>query len=136
MNSTFSPAPQHIPLYRRYHAIAGNWEFSLRSLLEIRQRLQNGISESGVTIAVAGSLGRLEASPQSDLDFIIVARDDSIDVSAVRSKIESLIHGLGFQLPKADGVFSESSTQKTLIEGVGSAEENLGHLARRMLLLM
>jgi predicted nucleotidyltransferase len=135
MSPFYFPAPQHIPLYQRYHSITENWEFSMRSLMEIRQRLHEAFKEPNFMIAVAGSLGRLEASPQSDLDFIIVSTGEC-DTSSVRARVSGLIKDLGFALPKADGVFSEASTLDLLLEGVGSHEENLGHLARRMLLLL
>jgi predicted nucleotidyltransferase len=135
MNSFFFPAPQHIPLFKRYHSITENWEFSHRSLVEIRRRLQSAFDDPALMIAVAGSLGRLEASQESDLDFIIVSTEPR-DTTSVRTRVEELIQDMGFALPKADGVFSEGSSLKELLEGVGTADENLGHLARRMLLLL
>jgi hypothetical protein len=135
MARSISPVPKYIPLYSRYHSITENWEFSVRSLLEIRQRLQATNIDRDITIAVAGSLGRLEGSKQSDLDFIIISKKEC-DVSSIRHQVEALIKDLGFALPKTDGVFAEGSTLPALLEGVGSAEENLGHLTRRILLLL
>jgi predicted nucleotidyltransferase len=122
-------------LYDRYHSIASNWKFSAEVLNTIRDRLNAEIAVANVMIAAAGSIGRMEASNQSDIDYIVIGQGMS-DVQSIHKAAEKVVTGCGLASPKSDGVFSCGSSLSSILEGVGSADDNLGELARRMLLLL
>ena len=106
MRSNIPEAPTHIPLYDRYHSIAGNWKFSAEVLKTIRDGLNAEIAEANVMIAAAGSLGRMEASNQSDIDFIVISQG-MLDVQSIH---KVAVTGCGLASPKSDGVFSCGSS--------------------------
>lgn len=133
MRSYIPEAPTHIPLFERYHSIANNWKFSAKALKTIQDSLNAEIGTANVMIAAAGSIGRMEASNQSDVDLIVIGQSKP-DVKTIHKAAESALNRSGLAPPKSDGVFSDGSTLPLLLEGVGSADENLGELARRMLL--
>lgn len=135
MRSYLPEAPAHIPLAERYHSIAANWKFSAGVLKTIQAHLNSELDMANVMIAVAGSIGRMEASSQSDVDFIVIG-DGTLDIQKIHEISDKILKKCGLEPPKPDGVFSCGSSLSSLLEGVGSANENLGELARRMLLLL
>jgi hypothetical protein len=135
MKSNVPDAPTHIPLCDRYHSIANNWKFSAELLKKIRHQLNAKVGAAGVMIAAAGSIGRMEASNQSDMDFIVIGQSIP-DVKITHEAAITALNACCLASPKSDGVFSCGSSLSNLLEGVGSADENLGELARRMLLLL
>jgi hypothetical protein len=129
-------APHHIPLFSRYHALKRNWECSTKLIEELRAKLaHNKRLDPFCTIAAAGSLGRLEASPASDADTIIIAETNEAAQFA-HNEVRKVIAEVNLSSPKADGVFSIGTTFANLTNDIGHADEDLGQLARRMLMLL
>lgn len=92
------------------------------------------------TVAVGGSLGRLEAGASSDVDCIIVLRDGA-DHSAAQTQTE-LVHALfaasPFMLPKADGIYRQSIARQRLldVDALGSLDEAPAVFGKRIQLLL
>lgn len=69
------------------------------------------------TIAVAGSLGRLEAGSQSDIDSLLVVRDGS-PADTVRQQLHIVMRILsdsGLKLPKRSGIYRIPVDRATLL---------------------
>lgn len=126
-----------------------NREYSRATLDEIRGELA-GLELSGVlTVAVAGSFGRDEASEASDADFIIVLRDDSslsqeerVKASlAVYDEVSGPFVSRGIDKPNPAGVFHEARSLAELLPpnedgGIGQAAEQVDVMGKRLLLLL
>lgn len=90
-----------------------------------------------VTIALAGSFGRLEGSASSDADYILVVADsDGETVDKDQAVIRAAIGDYEVSPPNKSGVFSAARTIKDLSEHMGQAEEAVDQLGKRMLLLL
>jgi hypothetical protein len=105
-------------------------------LIQLRERLTQKLSTNLFTVAVAGSLGRMEACPLSDVDYIILSYEPTQNVATDLEQLRGVVSELGLSGPKADGVFSTQSSLQELIDNVGTSNESLGLLARRILLLV
>lgn len=92
------------------------------------------------TVVLAGSLGRLEAHPGSDLDAVLVARAaaPAAEVSAAVESVYDALAQLGLKLPKADGIYrSAASVAELLCESArGSLDEAPATFGRRMQFLL
>src|SRR5262249_51940312 len=63
----------------RYSALRANWRFSKERVAEIRAKLAGaGLPGDIVTLAVAGSLGRMDAAEVSDCDLLVVLSDSAL----------------------------------------------------------
>ncbi|CAN0486932.1 unnamed protein product, partial [Phaeothamnion confervicola] len=96
---------------------------------------------SGVeTVAVAGSLGRLEAAADSDIDYIIVLRD-GLAPAAIAAQV-AIVHELflsaPFKAPKVDGIYRHGIARASLLDprALGSLSEAPEIFGKRMALLL
>lgn len=137
MDWTLKSTSEVIPNFNRYLALSKNWKFSRKMLAKVIRELDKQKSELGekTTIGVAGSLGRLEASGQSDLDCIVIA-EDATSAEKAKDAIEKIAKEFKLALPKPGGVFSKPSTIDELTKDIGAFTDDLGALGRRMLLLL
>jgi hypothetical protein len=129
--------PQFIPNFDRYTSLRTNWDYSIKFLDYLRNALSGKLSENVVTIALAGSFGRLEGAATSDADYILVVNntgDESVenDQTFVRAAIEEY----KVSPPNKSGVFSAARTINDLSEHLGLATEKVDELGKRMLLLL
>ncbi len=62
--------PQFIRNFDRYTSLKTNWAYSTEFLHYLRNNLSGKLSDNVVTVAIAGSFGRLEGSASSDADYI------------------------------------------------------------------
>lgn len=78
---------------------------SLMQLATLEQRLAHALSDVPglVCVAAAGSLARLEAGPQADLDAIVVT-DGATDHGAVE-RVYAALDGLPLRAPKSWGIY-------------------------------
>lgn len=126
----------------RYLALQDNWKASADTIRRISERLSAGeFSDSLRTIGAAGSLGRMEASGQSDADLIIILRDslnpDSTEASEIYSAVWDHLVELDIERPNPTGVFSQPCTLNQICgDTVGRADESLGVFGKRLLLLL
>lgn len=128
-----------------YPALAESRQFSAEVTNGVRRvlvDLSRTIDESILTIAVAGSLGRLESTPHSDVDCIVII-DDVSDVDPEKvalsiEKIRSEFFGFGLRSPKADGIYFQPVDVSSLLDPAsrGSLEETPAIFGTRMQILL
>lgn len=143
----FPEMPRLIPHVEHYQSVCANWRYSRQKLLELRERLasQQAALTDVMTIAAAGSFGRLEASAQSDADCIIVLKDGLPDQSASERAavdlVTSAIADMGISKPNPTGVFARARAFEELLPpqeagGMGSSDEHVDVLGKRILMLL
>lgn len=92
------------------------------------------------TIALAGSLGRLEVSADSDFDCIVVARDGASPaaLAAELERVYDVFATLGLRAPKADGIYRETIDRAALLAPLarGSLDELPATFGKRMQFLL
>jgi hypothetical protein len=92
------------------------------------------------TVAVGGSLGRFEASADSDIDCIIVLRDDASQASGDQQVL--LVHEIfaqtAFKAPKANGIYRDGIARRQLLDtrALGSLGEAPAVFGKRIQLLL
>ena len=126
--------------YTAAPSLARARQHSLALIEQVRAVLAAQPAPSLETVAVGGSLGRLEASVASDFDCLLVARDDASD-GAVREDVERVMHalaGTGLALPKADGIYRQAVTRAALLDPAarGCLDEAPAVFGKRMQCLL
>jgi hypothetical protein len=127
----------------RYPALSAARERSCRLHAQMRDCLA-ALSRSApevLTIAVSGSLGRLEAGPHSDADPIVVLADDlpaRADRAAVMNEVWDLLEPLSLPRPDPAGIFAGPITRAALCDpsSVGRIVEDPGVFGKRIQLLL
>lgn len=122
-------------------------DYSHELLTDFRERIQPlTATTGGIVVSVTGSLGRLEATPSSDIDYNVCLVDEGVDagaefVEAVTVACESFVAEAELREPNPTGVFGSAFRLHEIIERTGShkAEAKGGDtneaLTRRMLLM-
>lgn len=91
-------------------------------------------------VVAAGSLGRLEAGPNSDLDVIVVVRDGLAQAIAARlvGRVYERLGDSGLRLPKADGIYRSPVSPAALLDRAarGSLDEDPALFGKRMQFLL
>jgi hypothetical protein len=129
--------PRTIRKFDRYPALKKNWSFSVDFLDYLSTKCSTGLSSNVETIALAGSFGRLEGSPESDADYIMVVKDpEHASIPTDKELLQKAIEGYGVPPPNKSGVFSQPRSQSQLIDPIGEADEKVDELGKRMLLLL
>lgn len=128
---------EHIRNLQRYATLAENRSFSFKFLADLEAALAGRLSGNVLTVAIAGSFGRLEGSLRSDADYVLVVSDGKdAAVEADRQELQSAISKLGVDPPNKSGVFATARTPAELIETVGDPREHVDQLGKRLLLLL
>lgn len=126
----------------KYAVLFNSWEYSKKLLAEINIFLVRFYAQmedaKTFTVAVAGSFGRMEASKQSDLDFMIfsTAALSSESKTLIIEGIRECSTAFNVTLPDSNGVFGRITQYGKLISRIGARDETIHDLAERMLLLM
>jgi len=147
------PSPSDLDqiFHSKYPALRDSLRFSQAHLDAIRVRLSKALGKprrESPTVVVCGSLARLEATTESDLDFLIIY--PRLPGEAVRKqtreKVNAAIGGVrfkdakgktrSFSLPNPEGAFAEDVLDTTLREQLGSKDEHYDQIARRLLILL
>ncbi|MBK8265710.1 MAG: hypothetical protein IPK80_30825 [Nannocystis sp.] len=113
-------------------AAAGSWA----RLCAARHDLSQETWPEGLAIFALGSLGRLEASPASDLDLAVVYRRGACDHDAAeraRPRAVDRLRALGFDV--ADKTFRRPLALEALLGEIGGHGDSNEHLTYRALLL-
>jgi hypothetical protein len=109
--------------------------FSNTKLEELRLSLKGTLPDNAAVITF-GSYARREASPQSDIDYIVLNRDSGqIDrqlLSATGNSIEKIVE----LAPSEGGAFAKSVTRAELLTNVGGNNDTNENLTRRLLLML
>lgn len=115
---------------------------------DILQRLAAGTESQQpifLTLAAAGSLGRLEAGPASDFDSLFIIADPGSEAAPHDTVVAEAIGTVfdrarecGLAVPKADGIFRTATTPSALVDpaALGSLDETPATFGRRMQLLL
>lgn len=130
-----------IDLLESHTEMARRKETSLAQLAKVRANFLNNPSDSyeKVTIFSAGSLGRLEAGENSDLDIFVVADHEIGRLNEIRllSKIADLNDNCGFPPFSDEMRYMKIYDGKKLIENTGKPrDDSENSFTTRMLLLL
>lgn len=112
----------------------------LLSALEARFAAHADRLDGVVTVVVGGSLGRLEASADSDIDCIVVV-DDALEERCASDRmraVQACLAALPLKPAKAGGIYRAPITRRQLLAraGLGSLEEPPAVFGKRMQLLL
>jgi predicted nucleotidyltransferase len=90
------------------------------------------------SVVVFGSYARLDASPQSDLDNLVLTTSDAqTSAEEASTVLKMLLTALDIPLPNAKGVFGGGVYAASRLEdGIGGVEDNYNGMSRRLLLLL
>lgn len=120
-------------------------DWSADTLLKMQQclsSLDDHTSDLLVTIAVSGSLGRLEGMQHSDCDLIVLVNDDVIkDDLCCRKIMQSVwdaLTPLGLPLPKANGIYATPASPRQICDyhTLGLIEDDKNTFGKRMQILL
>lgn len=127
----------------RYSSVNTNWKHSKETINNIRVCLSSAskLPHEVSAIVAAGSLARMEASPNvSDADLIIVL-NDGVDLESQAAKdiyeaVWAELDSLNLEKPKPTGVFSVPTSCEQLLSSVGNIDEPYRVFGKRLLLLL
>ena len=126
-------------------ALRAAWDYSAKQFELLRKAFNDQqLPEHLACVVVSGSLSRMEAHSESDLDLIVVADDRNCDVDeealyeSVWSTIESGLVGDHFRRPKPRGIFSVCASWRKMTDAAnrGLVNEDVSVYGHRMQLLM
>ena len=133
------------PLHLRAHscpALESAYRYScmqleqLITLFAVRPERLAGME----TIAVGGSLGRLEATPASDIDCIMVLCPGTSprDGKRLAAEVHQILIGSPLRAPKPDGIYRQALSMEALLDrtALGSLSEAPEVFGKRMQLLL
>jgi hypothetical protein len=128
----------------RYNALSTNWVFTKGKIAEIKAALNGGnLPDTIATLAVAGSLGRMDAAPDvSDCDLLVVLSDAALknenEAQATYERVWDILMPLNLKPPKPTGTFSKPTSIEQLCDkkNIGAADEDMRSFAKRLLLLL
>jgi predicted nucleotidyltransferase len=138
------------PEQDRWIQIRHNREHSKRILSEVAAELEKAKLNGVLTVAIAGSFGRLEASESSDADFIVVLANDGESnteesqeekAREVYATVAAPFVSRGIEEPNPAGVFARARRLDELVPaadtgGIGQAQEQPDVMGKRLLLLL
>jgi hypothetical protein len=122
---------------KEYPALFAAWNRSVKTLMAVKERLLQ-VDPRVATVAVSGSLGRMEQLNHSDGDFIVLLRDgiplDSSDAHDAFQNVWSVLNSLGLEKPKATGIYATPSSQAALCNPVarGQVDEDVSTFGKRI----
>lgn len=128
-----------------FPALKASREFSRAAIAGIGAALEASITRDEgpiLTVAAAGSLGRLEATRHSDVDCIVIVDDeiacDAADLAAQIERIAREFPRIGLKPPKAGGIYCRPISVASLLDpgARGSLEESPAVFGTRMQLLL
>ncbi len=123
-------------------ALAASRRYSLDICARLEERLARAELPHVLCVVAAGSLGRLEAGVDSDLDCIVVCEDGApSDPAAVDQSFAPLLCALdacGMKPPKAAGIYRTPITPAALLDPAdrGSLCEPAARFGKRMQFLL
>lgn len=147
MNCEFSawrrPWSAQNPALEDYPELAASRAFSVAKLAELAELARPLETLEGLkSLVVAGSLGRLEAMPDSDCDLMVVVGDEVAQGSAQASEIlEAVwvnIAPAGLKRPKNWGIFTQAASGRALTDpaALGALDDDPNLFGKRMQLLL
>jgi hypothetical protein len=126
-----------LPTLRGAHDRSENW---IRDAKDYFAEQLADVEDDTLDIVFLGSIGRREASPESDLDFLVIAhqliRESASTVPRVMTAVDAFRNDLGLREPGGTGVFGRLVAAADLVERIGLDEDTNAHHTRRVLLLL
>lgn len=127
-----------------FPAIASAQQWSLAAIARLQSALESRLSQLNhvATVAVSGSLARLDASENSDVDLIIVLEDGLTnhpdDMRAIAKEIYIAANACGLKSSAAKGIYATPSTLLALNnpDTLGQVNEDMILFGHRMQLLI
>lgn len=123
----------------RYSSIKDNYNHSNAVTEKLTSGLSSKIDPSkgnDISAVIFGSYARLDASTVSDLDHLIVVRNNDIDQSQLREALLETLAELDIPMPNPEGVFNGEVVTESLIENVGSFSDDYRTMSQRLLFLL
>lgn len=139
------PSPfEDVPQLREFR---GAWQFSAQRISDLSNALQQQLPAQVACVAVSGSLARMEAHEQSDVDLLVVVDDRATRVSlaemadiyqTVWQRLAESLPDVELTPPKPGGVFSECASWRLLTAPAarGIVNEDMTTYGQRMQLLL
>lgn len=114
---------------------ATRWHQSRADLGALRQQFAREPNDRLVSIAVAGSLSRMEVGPLSDCDLMLIADENGADGEFDR--VWSSLQSLAYRPPRRDGIYSQPVAAEQLVspDSLGKIDESMRSFGIRMELL-
>ena len=126
---------------KEYPALFAAWNRSAKTFAAVKERLHQ-VDQRVATVAVSGSLGRMEQLNHSDGDFIVLLKDgiplDSSEARDAYQNVWSVLNPLGLGKPKATGIYATSSNRAELCDPDtrGQVAEDVSTFGKRIQLLL
>lgn len=123
-------------------SLATAYEYSNRLLARLGASLERhaGGLSAITTVALGGSLGRLEAHRHSDFDCLIFAADDAPPetIETETMTVMRLLGESGLKAPKVSGIYGQAIQPQSLLDpaALGSLSESPQLFGHRMQLLL
>lgn len=128
---------------RTYITLQQAWQRSQEMAKQIEATFLDLLPQDVVsTVAVSGSLGRMECLPHSDVDLIVILNNnyhaDEEKSQKIVKQIWDALGQLGFPVPKANGIFAQATTRVELCnpEAIGQIDEQPALFGKRIQLLL
>ena len=109
-------------------------EFSEEKLKALRKDFDE-YSKASVCIITFGSFARREATPLSDLDYIVITEEEALG-KEVLDRIPKFLEKHNIRCPSTGGAFGGVTKPNEMIEYVGGRDDNNDSVTKRLLFLM
>jgi predicted nucleotidyltransferase len=125
----------------RYTAIQRNHDHSTSILDKLATALTSQLDSKQherTSVVVFGSYGRRDASPQPDLDNVVLTTSERpASTNDASSVLSTVLAELSIPPPNARGVFSGSAYDASSLENeIGGVKDDYNSMSRRLLLLL
>lgn len=107
-----------------------------KSKIETLRGTLTSVVPAGAFVATFGSYARLEASEQSDLDYLILYSDDRLNTPKFSDTVFSIISKIVPTPPASDGVFAQTRKIDEMLQNFGGENDANDAITRRLLLLL
>lgn len=134
----FSEAPELGKIrLSKYPSVEANWKLSRDILLELNKKLADEFgTDDSFAVLTAGSYGRMDASKNSDLDFMLIHNGHIAEGEKKIEFIREVADQMGLGMPNPQGAFSKPRMIEDLTSNIGSKEDDLHSMAQRLLIIM
>lgn len=136
---------EYLKALSRFDALKEAHDYTERTLENLRREIAQVFEQSSykekVTVVAVGSFGRMEASPESDLDLYLLFDSDRSAESVIPDEITALKKVIGnyiAQPPGDTGTFGLDVDVrfKDLLANIGGAKDSNELMTRRLLFLL
>ncbi len=123
-------------------ALTDNEKYSRLIINTLRDRFSQAFGdrepEDGVfTIVAVGSIGRREASSESDLDIYVIHDDLGEDVAQrITDEVNEIAFDVVDRRPADDGAFAHAQNLKEILGNIGGMDDSNENTTRRVLFLL